>query len=366
MICLSLGCHISSSSYVFVSRLVFLSVLQERDPWFVGREKRKDLKAAAERKRREKPFLNKKTAPAPPATHPNSLVISKTTIANSTNMSNISRTGNSTTQACAACKYQRRKCAPDCILAPYFPHNRQRQFLNAHKLFGVSNISKIIKNLNPPEKDEAMRTIIFQSDVRANDPVGGCYRMIRELQRQIEYTRAELDFVLHQLAIYRAQAAAQQQTQLIQAQAAAAAAAAAPDHQTDHDCQSIIITDTFDMYDPVMQYHDQYPQEHQDQQEFVIHNPDNNQLHLQDQDPANAWATAANVQDISNLSISSSPNYLDDQLKQAYNGDDHCSTQDDNLKPILDVNDDVNFEPDDQDQVVDMRFVPSTQLLMSS
>ncbi|KAL1810586.1 LOB domain-containing protein 22 [Daucus carota subsp. sativus] len=83
-------------------------------------------------------------------------------------------------QACAACKYQRRKCAPDCILAPYFPHLRQRQFLNAHKLFGVSNITKIIRNLEKYDKDEAMRTIIYQADVRASDPVGGCYRIIRE------------------------------------------------------------------------------------------------------------------------------------------------------------------------------------------
>ncbi|XP_044484096.1 LOB domain-containing protein 22-like [Mangifera indica] len=116
-----------------------------------------------------------------------------------------------TTQACAACKYQRRKCAPDCILAPYFPHDRQRQFLNAHKLFGVSNITKIIKNLEPLEKEEAMRTIIFQSDVRASDPVWGCYGIIRELQRQIEINKAELELVLHQVAICRAQA--QQQIQ---------------------------------------------------------------------------------------------------------------------------------------------------------
>ncbi|KAF7124280.1 hypothetical protein RHSIM_Rhsim12G0206300 [Rhododendron simsii] len=112
------------------------------------------------------------------------------------------------TSACAACKYQRRKCAPDCILAPYFPNDRQRQFLNAHKLFGVSNITKIIRSLDPPQKDQAMRTIVFQSDVRANDPVGGCYRIIRELQRQIEYNRAELVLVLQQLAICRAQIAA--------------------------------------------------------------------------------------------------------------------------------------------------------------
>ncbi|XP_027167857.1 LOB domain-containing protein 22 [Coffea eugenioides] len=123
-----------------------------------------------------------------------------------------------TTQACAACKYQRRKCAPDCILAPYFPHDRQRQFLNAHKLFGVSNITKIIRILDQPEKDAAMRTIIFQSDVRASDPVGGCYRIIRQLQRQIEYTKLELDFVLHQLALCRAQAQAQAQVQAHQHQ----------------------------------------------------------------------------------------------------------------------------------------------------
>ncbi|KAK6153592.1 hypothetical protein DH2020_013231 [Rehmannia glutinosa] len=114
------------------------------------------------------------------------------------------RTHGSTTQACAACKYQRRKCAADCILAPYFPHDRQRQFLNAHRLFGVSNIVKIVRHLDPPAKDHAMRTIIFQSDARAADPVGGCYRIIRDLEQQISLAKAELDIVLHHLALCRA------------------------------------------------------------------------------------------------------------------------------------------------------------------
>ncbi|KAG5008631.1 hypothetical protein AAZX31_07G008500 [Glycine max] len=132
---------------------------------------------------------------------------------NTNNRISTPRNGNSATQACAACKYQRRKCAPDCILAPYFPHDRQRQFLNAHKLFGVSNITKIIKLLSPQDKDQAMRTIIYQSDMRATDPVGGCYRYILELQAQIEYYRAELELVLQQLAIFRAQAQHQHQQQ---------------------------------------------------------------------------------------------------------------------------------------------------------
>ncbi|KAL3618230.1 hypothetical protein CASFOL_038551 [Castilleja foliolosa] len=118
------------------------------------------------------------------------------------------RSHGSTAQACAACKYQRRKCAADCILAPYFPHDRQRQFLNAHRLFGVSNIVKIVRHLDPVAKDHAMRTIIFQSDARAADPVGGCHRIIRDLEYQIGLAKAELDVVLHHLALCRRHAAA--------------------------------------------------------------------------------------------------------------------------------------------------------------
>ncbi|XP_054782071.1 LOB domain-containing protein 22 [Prosopis cineraria] len=122
---------------------------------------------------------------------------------------NVRNTNNNTiitnNQACAACKYQRKKCAPDCILAPYFPHDRQRQFLNAHKLFGVRNITRIIENLDPPRRNEAMRTIIYQSDMRATDPVGGCLRHIQDLVAQIQYHEAELELVLQQLAVFRAQ-----------------------------------------------------------------------------------------------------------------------------------------------------------------
>ncbi|KAJ7958363.1 putative LOB domain-containing protein [Quillaja saponaria] len=109
-------------------------------------------------------------------------------------------------QACAACKYQRRRCSPNCPLAPYFPSNQQREFLNAHKLFGVSNILKITKNLDPQRKQVAMSTMKFEAKVRANDPVGGCYRMIIELQNQIAYNKAELQLVLHQIALCQAAA----------------------------------------------------------------------------------------------------------------------------------------------------------------
>ncbi|XP_050383975.1 LOB domain-containing protein 22 [Argentina anserina] len=199
--------------------------------------------------------------------------------------------GNGNTQACAACKYQRRKCAPDCILAPYFPHDRQRQFLNAHKLFGVSNITKIIKPLTQHQKEEAMRTIIFQSDVRASDPVGGCYRIIHELQRLIEYNKAELDIVLHQLAICRAQAQQHQQQQPIIQQIPEAGDTTCSDQ--------MISVDPLSLYGNPLHFHYLQPQTHnvqvtgqQDQGAPYVYMQDTNgngQQHLVPED-MNMWA----------------------------------------------------------------------------
>ncbi|CAK8535915.1 unnamed protein product [Lathyrus sativus] len=121
---------------------------------------------------------------------------------------NITRNGNGgIPQACSACKYQRRKCGPSCILAPYFPHERQKQFLNAHKLFGVGKITNLLKTVPPEARDLTMSTIIYQSDMRALDPVGGCYRHIQNLQSQIDFYSAQLHFALQQIAICRAAAA---------------------------------------------------------------------------------------------------------------------------------------------------------------
>ncbi|KAG1346358.1 hypothetical protein COCNU_06G001870 [Cocos nucifera] len=111
--------------------------------------------------------------------------------------------------ACAACKYQRRKCKPDCTLAPYFPANQPHQFLNAHRLFGVSKILKMVRHLDPRHRPDAMRSIIFQSNARAHDPVGGCYRIIRDLERQLQRDHDELALVRRQLAICQDQDRAQ-------------------------------------------------------------------------------------------------------------------------------------------------------------
>lgn len=98
----------------------------------------------------------------------------------------------------------RRRCTPDCPLAPYFLPDHTKEFLNAHKLFGVSNILKIIKQLNDPaQKSEAMRSIIFESNMRDRFPVHGCVAAIHTYQLQLHHAQEELDTLNAHLAVYR-------------------------------------------------------------------------------------------------------------------------------------------------------------------
>ncbi|CAK9151378.1 unnamed protein product, partial [Ilex paraguariensis] len=109
-----------------------------------------------------------------------------------------------TSQACAACKYQRRRCSPECALAPYFPANHPKMFQNAHRLYGVCNIMKILRQSNDDEqKEEAMKSIIYESNMREKFPVHGCCGIIRQLHYQLRQAIEELQYVHAQLAICR-------------------------------------------------------------------------------------------------------------------------------------------------------------------
>ncbi|XP_057766885.1 LOB domain-containing protein 6-like [Salvia miltiorrhiza] len=112
------------------------------------------------------------------------------------------------TPACAACKYQRRKCSPTCPLAPYFPANQPKMFQNVHRLFGVSNVTKTLDALKTKEqREDAMRSIIYEADMRERFPVDGCSGVIAQLTHQLRLARDELDYVRATIAACREQAA---------------------------------------------------------------------------------------------------------------------------------------------------------------
>ncbi|KAI8547140.1 hypothetical protein RHMOL_Rhmol07G0172000 [Rhododendron molle] len=125
---------------------------------------------------------------------------------NTTRVISPGSSSSSAPQACAACKYQRRRCAPDCPMAPHFPPNQPKNFRNVQKLFGVRNFLNLLRMVQPSQQHAAAKSMVVQANVRANESVGECYQIIRELERQIEQCKAEFELVLGQLAIYRVRA----------------------------------------------------------------------------------------------------------------------------------------------------------------
>ncbi|KAL6559453.1 hypothetical protein OROGR_004570 [Orobanche gracilis] len=112
---------------------------------------------------------------------------------------------NGTGQACAACKHQRRRCKPDCVLAPFFPSDQHELFQSVHRLFGVKHVQNLLKELPSHEKAIAIRSIKFHAAMREKYPVYGCLVEIQHLTYQIQLAEEELQLVLHQLDYYRQQ-----------------------------------------------------------------------------------------------------------------------------------------------------------------
>jgi hypothetical protein len=49
-----------------------------------------------------------------------------------------------TVTPCAACKLLRRRCAEECPFSPYFSPLEPQKFAAVHKVFGASNVSKLL------------------------------------------------------------------------------------------------------------------------------------------------------------------------------------------------------------------------------
>ncbi|KAK7381417.1 hypothetical protein VNO78_34090 [Psophocarpus tetragonolobus] len=94
---------------------------------------------------------------------------------------------------CAACKFLRRKCMPDCIFAPYFPPEEPQKFANVHKIFGASNVSKLLHEVQPHQREDAVNSLAYEAEARIKDPVYGCVGAISVLQRQVIRLQKELD-----------------------------------------------------------------------------------------------------------------------------------------------------------------------------
>uniref|UniRef100_A0A803P120 LOB domain-containing protein n=1 Tax=Cannabis sativa TaxID=3483 RepID=A0A803P120_CANSA len=103
--------------------------------------------------------------------------------------------------SCGACKFLRRKCSSECIFAPYFGYDEAAShFAAVHKVFGASNVSKLLLHLPQHNRSDAATSISYEALARMRDPIYGCVAHIFALQQQVAYLQEEIEILGNQIA----------------------------------------------------------------------------------------------------------------------------------------------------------------------
>ncbi|CAH1449837.1 unnamed protein product [Lactuca virosa] len=111
-----------------------------------------------------------------------------------------SESGSIPNPPCGACKFLRRKCVNGCIFAPYFGSDQgAARFAAVHKVFGASNVSKLLMHIPVNRRQHAVVTISYEAQARLSDPVYGCVSTVLALQQQVAALQTELAMVQNQL-----------------------------------------------------------------------------------------------------------------------------------------------------------------------
>lgn len=109
---------------------------------------------------------------------------------------------------CAACKLLRRRCSEECPFSPYFSPHEPHKFAAVHKVFGASNVSKMLMEVPENQRADAANSLVYEANVRLSDPVYGCMGAIIALQQQVQSLQAEVNAVRAEILNYKYKEAA--------------------------------------------------------------------------------------------------------------------------------------------------------------
>ncbi|KAL5547307.1 hypothetical protein UlMin_006994 [Ulmus minor] len=93
---------------------------------------------------------------------------------------------------CANCMFMRKRCPSDCIFSPYFPSKNPQKFACVHRIYGASNVGKMLQELPVHFRNQAVDSMYFEAKCRIEDPVYGSVGIIFQLHHQILVTEREL------------------------------------------------------------------------------------------------------------------------------------------------------------------------------
>jgi hypothetical protein len=104
---------------------------------------------------------------------------------------------------CILCRKMSRRCPPDCEFGQYFPANRSEDFQKAIKLYGLSHILRIMRSVEPNERQAAADSILSQGNIWRSYPQRGLLRYELDLVNTIDSSLRELQIANQLLAFYK-------------------------------------------------------------------------------------------------------------------------------------------------------------------
>ncbi|XLS68979.1 hypothetical protein HN51_020002 [Arachis hypogaea] len=84
----------------------------------------------------------------------------------------------------------------------HFPANNPQLFEYVHRVFGASNVGKILNELPPSQREEAVKSLAFEAEARLCDPVYGCTLQVCILQKILRQRCALLANAKRELSAY--------------------------------------------------------------------------------------------------------------------------------------------------------------------
>ncbi|KAJ6885959.1 hypothetical protein NC651_026580 [Populus alba x Populus x berolinensis] len=113
--------------------------------------------------------------------------------------------GNSSNSAskCASCRHQRRRCPNDCIFRPYFPLRKREEFESARRVFGVSNMERMLRSLEVQDRAKAVESMIWEASCWSKDSINGplgCLKKLIDSERQAKQENQLLRKQLYNLS----------------------------------------------------------------------------------------------------------------------------------------------------------------------
>ncbi|GKD82564.1 LOB domain-containing protein 27 [Tanacetum coccineum] len=105
-----------------------------------------------------------------------------------------------TKPACSACSIRKKTCTAECILAPYFPKGQEKQYKNAHALYGFKNMKKMLEAIpDASSQKDCVTSLKYEADALAQDPSKGCCQEVDDLLQQLQMANDQLQEVKQKL-----------------------------------------------------------------------------------------------------------------------------------------------------------------------